>query len=149
MFFFWLGIQYNSIEWVIMRQWGVSSECRHSSCSSSLIVLELHLSKKRWNDTVTVFWIYIYIYMKYQMWFYKSVMVDSLRDSILVTHCEFSSDPSDVLANIAYYKTHKLCWSTRPSVTTVLTKYYCIGPVYYIYNEQHQQMKLLKKDLVV
>ena len=33
--FFWLGIQYDSIVWVIMRWWGVSSESRHSSCSSS------------------------------------------------------------------------------------------------------------------
>ena len=33
--FFWLGIQYDSIEWVIMRRRGVSSERRHSSCSSS------------------------------------------------------------------------------------------------------------------
>ena len=32
--FFWLGIQYDSIEWVIMRRRGVSSECRRSSCSS-------------------------------------------------------------------------------------------------------------------
>ena len=30
----WLGIQYESIVWVIMGWWGVSSECRHSSCSS-------------------------------------------------------------------------------------------------------------------
>ena len=29
--FFWLGIQYDSIVWVIMRQWRVSSECRRSS----------------------------------------------------------------------------------------------------------------------
>ena len=28
---FWLGIQYDSIVWVIMRQRGVSWECRHSS----------------------------------------------------------------------------------------------------------------------
>ena len=33
-FFFWLGIQYDSMLWLIMRRWGVSSECRHSSCSS-------------------------------------------------------------------------------------------------------------------
>ena len=32
--FFWLGIQCESIEWVIIRQRGVSSERRHSSCSS-------------------------------------------------------------------------------------------------------------------
>ena len=31
---FWLGIQYDSMEWVIMRRRGVSSERRHSSCSS-------------------------------------------------------------------------------------------------------------------
>ena len=32
--FFWLGIQYDSIVWVIMRRRGVSSERRHSSCSN-------------------------------------------------------------------------------------------------------------------
>ena len=32
--FFWLGIQYDSMVWVIMRRRGVSSERRHSSCSS-------------------------------------------------------------------------------------------------------------------
>ena len=32
--FFWLGIQYDSIVWVIMRRRGVSSERRRSSCSS-------------------------------------------------------------------------------------------------------------------
>ena len=32
--FFWLGIQYDSIEWVIMRRQGVFSERRRSSCSS-------------------------------------------------------------------------------------------------------------------
>ena len=32
--FFWLGIQYNSIVWVIIRLRRVSSEHRHSSCSS-------------------------------------------------------------------------------------------------------------------
>ena len=26
--FFWLGIKYDSTVWVIMRRWGVSSECR-------------------------------------------------------------------------------------------------------------------------
>ena len=31
---FWLGIQYDSMVWVIMRRRGVSSERRHSSCSS-------------------------------------------------------------------------------------------------------------------
>ena len=31
--FFWLGIQYDSVVWVIMRRWGVSSERRRSSCS--------------------------------------------------------------------------------------------------------------------
>ena len=33
---FWLGIQHDSIVWVIMRRQGVSSERRRSSCSSSL-----------------------------------------------------------------------------------------------------------------
>ena len=32
--FFWLGIQYDSMVWVIMRQWGLTSEHRRSSCSS-------------------------------------------------------------------------------------------------------------------
>ena len=32
--FFWLGIQYDSMVWVIMRRRGVSSERRRSSCSS-------------------------------------------------------------------------------------------------------------------
>ena len=31
--FFWLGIQYDSMVWVIMRRRGVSSERRRSSCS--------------------------------------------------------------------------------------------------------------------
>ena len=33
---FWLGIQYDSMVWVIMRRRGVSSERRRSSCSSFL-----------------------------------------------------------------------------------------------------------------
>ena len=33
---FWLGIQYDSMVWVIMRRRGVSSERRRSSCSSSI-----------------------------------------------------------------------------------------------------------------
>ena len=28
------GIQYEMIVWIIMGQWGILSECRHSSCSS-------------------------------------------------------------------------------------------------------------------
>ena len=32
--FFWLGIQYDSMVWVIIRRRGVSSERRRSSCSS-------------------------------------------------------------------------------------------------------------------
>ena len=32
--FFWLGIQYDSTVWVIIKRRGVSSERRHSSCSS-------------------------------------------------------------------------------------------------------------------
>ena len=36
--FFWLGIQYVSKVWVIMRRRGVSSERRRSSCSSSPIL---------------------------------------------------------------------------------------------------------------
>ena len=31
---FWIGIQHDSTVWEIMRRRGVSSECRHSSCSS-------------------------------------------------------------------------------------------------------------------
>ena len=38
---FWLGIQYDSMVWVIMRRWGVSSERRRSSCSS-FICFELN-----------------------------------------------------------------------------------------------------------
>ena len=34
--FFWLGIQYDSIVWIIMGRRVVSSERRHSSCSSSV-----------------------------------------------------------------------------------------------------------------
>ena len=37
--FFWLGIQYVSKVWVIMRRRGVSSERRRSSCSSSYWVI--------------------------------------------------------------------------------------------------------------
>ena len=36
---FWLGIQYDSMVWVIMRRRGVSSERRRSSCSSWCTVL--------------------------------------------------------------------------------------------------------------
>ena len=32
--FIWLGIQYDSMVWVIMRRQGVSSERKRSSCSS-------------------------------------------------------------------------------------------------------------------
>ena len=35
--FFWLGIQYDSIVWVMIKQWGVSSEHRRSSCSSCFL----------------------------------------------------------------------------------------------------------------
>ena len=35
---FWLGIQYDSMVWVIMRRRGVSSERRRSSCSSSGLI---------------------------------------------------------------------------------------------------------------
>ena len=38
---FWLGIQYDSMVWVIMRRRGVSSERRRSSCSS-LIQISLN-----------------------------------------------------------------------------------------------------------
>ena len=37
--FFWLGIWYESIVWVIMGRWGVFSERRRSSCSSYFYVL--------------------------------------------------------------------------------------------------------------
>ena len=37
--FFWLGIQYDSIVWVIMRRRGVSPERRRSSCSSYLCLV--------------------------------------------------------------------------------------------------------------
>ena len=37
--FFWLGIQYDSIVWVIMGRQRVSSERRHSSCAGILVVL--------------------------------------------------------------------------------------------------------------
>ena len=43
--FFWLGIQYDSIMWVIMRRRGVSSERRRSSYSSWI----LHHEKDPWN----------------------------------------------------------------------------------------------------
>ena len=36
--FFWLGIEYDSIVWVIMRRRRVSSERRHSSCSSCVLL---------------------------------------------------------------------------------------------------------------
>ena len=35
---FWLGIQHDSIVWVIMRRRGVSSEHRRSSCSSLILM---------------------------------------------------------------------------------------------------------------
>ena len=43
--FFWLGIQYDLIGWVIMRQWGVSSERRCSSCSRYETALEYYLNE--------------------------------------------------------------------------------------------------------
>ena len=39
--FFWLGIQYDSMVWVIMRRRGVYSEGRHSSCSSLVFFLDI------------------------------------------------------------------------------------------------------------
>ena len=39
--FFWLGIQYDSMVWVIMRRRGVSSERRRSSCSSVVYISNL------------------------------------------------------------------------------------------------------------
>ena len=38
--FSWLGIQYDSIVWVIMRRRWVSSQRSHSSCSSSILILK-------------------------------------------------------------------------------------------------------------
>ena len=40
--FFWLGIQYDPIVWVIMRRRGVSSERRRSSCSSCHLIYTAH-----------------------------------------------------------------------------------------------------------
>ena len=46
--FIWLGIQYDSMVWVIIRQRGVSSERRCSSCSSCHCY-----SPPLWNQTMT------------------------------------------------------------------------------------------------
>ena len=43
---FWLGIQYDSIMWVIMRRRGVSSERRRSSCSSWNLYSVAPMNKK-------------------------------------------------------------------------------------------------------
>ena len=45
--FFWLGIQYDPIVWVIMKRRGVSSEHRRSSCSSSISIYSI------WNHCLT------------------------------------------------------------------------------------------------
>ena len=47
--FFWLGIQYDSIVWVIMRRRGVSSERRLSSCSSSIYCIHTNEFSLSWN----------------------------------------------------------------------------------------------------
>ena len=44
--FFWLGIQYDSMVWVIMRRRGVSSERRRSSCSSCQLHAKVYISMK-------------------------------------------------------------------------------------------------------
>ena len=41
--FFWLGIRYDPIVWVIMRRRGVSPEHRRSSCSSYMMVQYLNM----------------------------------------------------------------------------------------------------------
>ena len=46
--FFWLGIQYDSIMWVIMRRRGVSSERRRSSCFCSCFLVVFY-----WKTTTT------------------------------------------------------------------------------------------------
>ena len=54
---FWLGIQYDSMVWVIMRRRGVSSERRCSSCSSLFCLLTFipawrsnYIHYKVWNE---------------------------------------------------------------------------------------------------
>ena len=46
---FWLGIRYDSMVWVIMRQRGVSSERRRSSCSSYISLFSLSRATKPSN----------------------------------------------------------------------------------------------------
>ena len=48
--FFWLGIQYDSIVWVIMRRQGVYSERRRSSCSSFLWNCpQINVARPHWS----------------------------------------------------------------------------------------------------
>ena len=52
---FWLGIQYDSMVWVIMRRRGVSSERRRSSCSSFQLVPKRHRIVISSSPTALVF----------------------------------------------------------------------------------------------
>ena len=52
--FFWLGIQYDSMVWVIMRRRGVSSERRRSSCSSSICL-------ENWQFSLKIAWRLLFI----------------------------------------------------------------------------------------
>ena len=83
--FFWLGIQYDPIVWVIMRRRGVSSESRRSSCSSCCSIHRCshtyHLISKPYYISTMCFvnmhmvflyfvflWLYLPIFLQVASW---------------------------------------------------------------------------------
>ena len=73
--FFWLGIQYDSMVWVIIRRRGVSSERTRSSCPSCLCCISYwtaHMNLapnlvKWWQITCLWLVIVIYVCIEYQV----------------------------------------------------------------------------------
>ena len=76
--FFWLGIQYDSIMWVIMRRRGVSSERRRSSYSS--YYCNCYVQKcvhNSWNDNTCK--IFIYRVQDYQIAIVHSITTSQIK----------------------------------------------------------------------
>ena len=94
--FFWLGIQYDSMVWVIMRRRGVSSECRRSSCSSfSLMALLLDSCLTKVHPIIIVVWVEMYFVDDYlSVYWYPGFMLLSVFMSILFVFIVESSQCS-------------------------------------------------------
>ena len=104
---FWLGIQHDSIVWVIMRRWGVSSERRRSSSYYSGIILCMHPANGKWcyNVTSSLFgcvhiqndpWLLRNLGDTYIIQYKKSWYHSSSEDSVKLTHCGLMT-PNDAI----------------------------------------------------